>query len=95
MLEENEVVLSYRLPWSALPGRRARAGLRVALLHVQWLIQDVTVVVVEPLAAGPLTHHQASPPSSSTGLGALRETNKKSFRMHLKDGGDVTDDKDL
>ena len=77
MLEENKVVLSYRLPWSALPGGRAWAGLQVALLHVRRFVQDVTVVVTEPLAIGPLTHHPASLPSSTTGVGALRQTNKK------------------
>ena len=84
MLEENKVVLSYRLPWSAVPGGRTWAGLQVALLHVRRLVQDVTVVVAEPLTVGPLTHHQASPPSSTAGLGALRQTNKKDFQDTLK-----------
>ena len=62
---------SYRLPWSAVPGGGARAGLLVALLHVRGLLQDVTVAVVEPLAAGSLADHQPSPPAPPAGLGAL------------------------
>lgn len=55
-----------------MPRGRARAGLQVALLHVGRLVQDVAVVVVEPLAAGPLAHHEASPPPPAAGLGALK-----------------------
>lgn len=46
VLEENELVLSYRFPWSAVPRGRAWAGLQVALLHVGRLVQDIAVVVV-------------------------------------------------
>ena len=66
------LVLSYRLPWTSVPGGAAWAGLQVALLHVGRLVQDVAVVLVEPLPVGPLTNHQASLPSSTAGLGALK-----------------------
>lgn len=77
MLEENKLVLSYRLPWSAVPGGRAWTGLQVALLHVGRLVQDVAVVVIEPLSVGPLTNHKSSPPPSTTGQCALRLANKR------------------
>lgn len=70
-VRRNELVLSYRLPRTVVPGSRAWAGLQVALLYVGRLVQDVTVVVVHPLTIRPLTHHQASPPASTTRLGAL------------------------
>lgn len=54
-----------------MPGGGAWAGLQVALLHVGRLVQHVTVVVVEPLAAGPLADHQAGPPAAAACLGAL------------------------
>lgn len=54
-----------------MPGGGAWAGLQVALLHVGRLVQHVTVVVVEPLAAGPLADHQAGPPAATARLGAL------------------------
>jgi hypothetical protein len=67
-----EEVLSYRLPWSAVPGCAARAQVQVTLLHVRRLVQDVTVVVVESLTVGPLAYHLARPPASTTRLGTLR-----------------------
>lgn len=67
----NEEVLSYQLPWAALPGDVARAGLLVALLHVWGLVQDVTAVVDESLAIWSLAQDQPTPPPSSTRLGAL------------------------
>lgn len=73
---KNKVVLSYRLPWSAVPGGGAWAGLEVALLHVGWLVQYVTIVVIEPLAVRPLANHQASFPSTTTSLGTLMQKNK-------------------
>lgn len=54
-----------------MPGGGAWAGLQVALLHVGRLVQHVTVVVVEPLAAGSLADHQAGPPAAAARLGAL------------------------
>lgn len=71
VVEKNKLVRSYRLPGSTVPGGRARAGLQVALLHIRRLFQDITVVFVESLTIWPLTHHKASPPSSTAGLGAL------------------------
>lgn len=55
-----------------MPRGGARAGLQVALLHVGGLVQDVAVVVVKPLAIGPLTHHEPSLPSPAAALGALK-----------------------
>lgn len=70
-----ELALSYRLPRAAVPRGGAWAGLQVALLHVGRLVQHIAVVVVEPLAVGPLADNQAGPPSSPTGLGALAKAN--------------------
>lgn len=72
--------LSYRLPWSAVPGGGAYAGLQVALLHVQRLVQDVAIVVIEPLAAGPLAHHQTGSPAFSAALSALEGASEMHFR---------------
>lgn len=71
----DELALSYRFPRAAVPRGGAWAGLQVALLHVKWLVQHIAVVVIEPLAVGPLADNQASPPSSPAGLGALAEAN--------------------
>lgn len=55
-----------------MPRGRARAGLQVALLHVGRLVQNVAVVVIQPLAIGPLTNHEASLPSAAAALSALK-----------------------
>ena len=70
--EGGGLLSSYRLPWSAVPGGGAWAGLLVALLHVRGHLQDVTVAVVESMAAGLLADHQPGPPAPTTCLGALR-----------------------
>lgn len=78
---EGKCLLSYRFPGSAVPRGRARAGLQVALLHVGRLVQDVAVVVVEPLAIGPLANHQALLLSAAAGLSALKA--EKGTFLHL------------
>lgn len=82
---EGKFLLSYRFPGSAVPRGRARAGLQVALLHVGRLVQDVAVVVVEPLAIGPLANHQARLPSAAAGLSALKAEKKEHFYTCSKD----------
>lgn len=72
--DERKLALSYRLPWSAMPRCGAGTGLQIALLHVRRLVQDVTVIVIEPLSVGPLTDHQACPPPSTTSLSTLMNT---------------------
>lgn len=79
-----ELALSYRLPRAAVPRGGAWAGMQVALLHVGRLVQHIAVVVVEPLAVGPLADNQASPPSSPAGLGALAEANTQCFKVVLR-----------
>lgn len=83
--DERKLALSYRLPWSAMPGGGAGTGLQIALLHVRRLVQDVTVVVIQPLSVGPLTDHQACPPPSTTSLGALMDTTNSFNRNVLID----------
>lgn len=76
---EGHFLLSYRFPGSAVPRGRARAGLQVALLHVGRLVQDVAVVVVQPLAVRPLTNHEAGLPSPAAGLSALKAGKRRLF----------------
>lgn len=83
---EGAFLLSYRFPGSAVPRGGARARLQVALLRVGRLVQDVAVVVVEPLAVGPLANHEASLPSPAAGLSALR-TDRGRFLGPIKADG--------